>query len=73
MKSEAVTAMHARAQEIADERQRVAEANHRCDVCGELLNGECAEVILKVDAECSLARHLTVHEPCYNRDTMLQA
>ncbi len=45
----------------------------RCEVCGEHLAGEIAEVVMKKDDYDGTEPHLIVHEPCYDRETMEQA
>jgi hypothetical protein len=46
----------------------------RCDVCGEYLRGEIAEVVRNEDVEKpGLETHLIVHESCYDREGMVLA
>ncbi len=46
----------------------------RCDVCGEPLYGEIAEVVRNEDIERGgLETHLIVHESCYDRERMALA
>jgi len=46
----------------------------RCDVCGEYLRGEIAEVVRKVEGEFTGdEEHLIVHESCYDREGMVLA
>lgn len=53
----------------------LAEHEVPCDVCGERikLGDERAEVCYKTEWQDPDARHLLVHEPCYNRDDMEMA
>ena len=53
---------------------RPTDEVQRCDVCGEHLDGEIAEVVRNEDIEKpGLETHLIVHEPCFDRDRMVLA
>jgi hypothetical protein len=46
----------------------------RCDVCGEPLQGDVAEVVRNEDVEQGTDKHLLVHaEPCFDRERMVMA